>query len=79
MKEGKIGKGHLPVALLVILALGFILGHWLSVRHDPFFAQPVMDSYQFDRWAQEITAGDWLGKEVFFSAAPLPVFPGHDL
>ncbi len=31
-----------------------------------------MDSQEYDRWAQEIAAGDWLGSQVFFQA---PLYP----
>jgi tetratricopeptide (TPR) repeat protein len=42
------------------------------VRNAPFFGQLVMDSQEYDRWARQIAAGDWLGSEVFFQA---PLYP----
>jgi 4-amino-4-deoxy-L-arabinose transferase-like glycosyltransferase len=54
------------VALLVRLA------HWAAVREEPFFAQLAMDSQEYDRWAQAIAGGDWLGSQVFFQA---PLYP----
>jgi 4-amino-4-deoxy-L-arabinose transferase-like glycosyltransferase len=42
------------------------------VRSAPFFGQLVMDSQEYDRWARQIAAGDWLGSEVFFQA---PLYP----
>jgi 4-amino-4-deoxy-L-arabinose transferase-like glycosyltransferase len=54
------------VALLVRLA------HWAAVRDEPFFSQLAMDSQEYDRWAQAIAGGDWLGSQVFFQA---PLYP----
>jgi len=41
-------KKGIPAVLLVILAVAGLLraGHWLAVRHQPFFAQLVMDSWE---------------------------------
>jgi len=65
---------RVPAVLLVILAVAGLLrvGHWLQVRHQPFFAQLVMDSWEFDRWAGRIVQGDWLGHELFFQP---PLYP----
>lgn len=62
------------LALAAILALAAVLrlAHWLAVREHPFFAELVMDSREYDRWAQEIAAGDWLGSAAFFQA---PLYP----
>jgi tetratricopeptide (TPR) repeat protein len=61
-------------ALFVVLALALVLrlAHWWAVRGQPFFAWPVMDSQEYDRWAREIAGGDWLGSQVFFQA---PLYP----
>ncbi len=62
------------VLLLTILAIALALrlAHWWAVRDAPFFAQLAMDSQEYDRWAQEIAGGDWLGAQVFFQA---PLYP----
>jgi tetratricopeptide (TPR) repeat protein len=62
------------LALAAVLALAALLrlAHWAAVRDHPFFAELVMDSREYDRWAQEIAAGDWLGSTVFFQA---PLYP----
>ena len=62
------------IILFFILALALLLrlGHWLDVHHDPFFAQLIMDSQEYDRWAMEIAVGHWLGSKVFFQA---PLYP----
>lgn len=60
--------------LLAILALALVLrlAHLWAVRGQPFFSSLVMDSQEYDRWAQGIAAGDWLGSGVFFQA---PLYP----
>lgn len=58
--------------LLLTAALLVRLVHWWAVRDEPFFAWLVMDSQEYDRWAQGIAAGDWLGSQVFFQA---PLYP----
>ena len=62
------------LALAAVLALAALLrlAHWAAVRDHPFFAELVMDSREYDHWAQEVAAGDWLGSKVFFQA---PLYP----
>jgi len=60
----------LPAILVVALALR--LAHFIAVHDQPFFSQLAMDSQEYDRWAQEIAKGQWLGTEVFFQA---PLYP----
>lgn len=60
----------LPAILLVALAVR--LAHFAAVNDQPFFSQLAMDSQEYDRWAQEIAKGQWLGTEVFFQA---PLYP----
>lgn len=60
--------------LLLVLAAALLirLAHWWAVRDEPFFAWLAMDSQEYDRWAQGIAAGDWMGSQVFFQA---PLYP----
>lgn len=60
--------------LPALLATAFVirLAHWWAVRDEPFFAWLAMDSQEYDRWAQGIANGDWLGSQVFFQA---PLYP----
>lgn len=60
--------------LFLLLGLGLVLrlAHWAAVREAPFVGQLVMDSEEYDRWAREIAAGEWLGSEPFFQA---PLYP----
>lgn len=66
-------KRRLPL-LLLTAALLVRLAHWWAVRDEPFFAWLAMDSQEYDRWAQGIAAGDWLGSQVFFQAPFYPYF-----
>jgi len=68
----KLTKTQLILIVILLIALGLRLAHWLDVRNDPFFAQLIMDSQEYDRWAQEIASGHWIGHEVFFQA---PLYP----
>jgi len=60
--------------LFAILALALVLrlAHLWAVRDQPFFSSLAMDSQEYDRWAQGIADGDWLGSRVFFQA---PLYP----
>ena len=62
--------------LLLVLTAALVvrLAHWWAVRDEPFFAWLAMDSQEYDRWAQAIAAGDWLGSQVFFQAPLYPYF-----
>jgi len=64
----------LPIAVILGIALTLRLAHWAAVRRAPFIGAPVMDSWEYDRWAREIAGGDWLGhgRGVFFQA---PLYP----
>jgi tetratricopeptide (TPR) repeat protein len=64
-------KRWLPLVLLAA-ALLVRLAHWWAVRDEPFFAWLAMDSQEYDRWAQGIAGGDWMGSQVFFQA---PLYP----
>ncbi|UCE42179.1 MAG: glycosyltransferase family 39 protein [Candidatus Aminicenantes bacterium] len=67
-------REKIVLILILLLALVLRLAHWLDVREDPFFAQLIMDSEEYDRWAVEIAEGDWFGSEVFFQAPLYPYF-----
>ena len=60
------------ILLILTLALAVRLAHLLAVHDAPFVADLVMDSQEYDRWAREIVAGDWIGSEIFFQA---PLYP----
>ncbi|HXO30550.1 MAG TPA: tetratricopeptide repeat protein, partial [Thermoanaerobaculia bacterium] len=64
----------MPITVILGVALVLRLAHWVAVRRAPFIGAPVMDSWEYDRWAREIAGGDWLGRGrgVFFQA---PLYP----
>jgi len=64
-------SNRIPTAILVV-ALALRLAHFFAVHDQPFFSQLAMDAQEYDRWAQEIASGHWLGSEVFFQA---PLYP----
>ena len=66
--------GRRRFVLGAILALAFAVraAHWLAVRHEPFVAQLIVDSQEYDRWAQEIASGQWIGTRIFEQA---PLYP----
>ncbi|TAJ23671.1 MAG: hypothetical protein EPO68_02570, partial [Planctomycetota bacterium] len=61
------------VALLVLVAL--VARAWTVAQYEQAHPQaqaPVIDERSYDRWAREIAAGDWVGKEVYFQE---PLYP----
>ena len=64
--------GRWWIVLILALALAVRLGHLAAAHDAPFVADLVMDSQEYDRWAREIAAGDWIGSEIFFQA---PLYP----
>jgi tetratricopeptide (TPR) repeat protein len=61
-----------PLLAILALAAALRLACWWSLREAPFVGELVMDSYEYDRWAQQLAAGDWLGSGTFFQA---PLYP----
>jgi tetratricopeptide (TPR) repeat protein len=63
-----------PLLLFATLAvaLAIRLAHWWAVRDAPFVAFLAVDAQEYDRWAQRIAGGAWLGEETFFQA---PLYP----
>jgi tetratricopeptide (TPR) repeat protein len=60
------------LGFILFAALAVRIGHWAAVRHAPFVATLIVDSKEYDAWARQIAAGDWLGSRVFFQA---PLYP----
>src|SRR3712207_3366310 len=58
---------RLILAAILALAFALRLAHWEGIRDEPFFSWLAMDSQEYDRWAREVAAGDWLGSQVFSS------------
>ena len=72
--------------LLFGVALAIRGLHFVAMQHSMLYDVLLGDAGQYDRWAQQIAAGDWLGSEVFYQT---PLYPyllgasyrvfGHDL
>jgi tetratricopeptide (TPR) repeat protein len=72
--ESRDRSHRLILAAILALALALRLAHWWAMRDEPFFSWLAMDSQEYDRWAREVAAGDWLGSQVFFQAPLYPYF-----
>ncbi len=60
------------LCLLFGLALAVRLLHFAAMQHSMLYELLLGDASQYDRWAQQIAAGDWLGSEVFYQT---PLYP----
>ncbi len=76
------------VGLLAVFALacGIRLACLIQVSDTPMYSVLISDARAYDAWAQQIAAGDWIGREVFYQAPLYPYFLafiytvfGHDL
>ena len=77
------------IALISVLCLAAILrvGHIFSLHSLPLFDRLIIDSEMYDKWAQMIAAGHWLGGYTAFYMDPLYSYVlailyrifGHDL
>lgn len=66
-------RDWMALGLIVTLALAVRMAYYLSVRHELWFANPIIDSWNYHHWAKAILAGDILGKDVFVHS-PLYAF-----
>lgn len=73
-------------AATVLVAIVLRLAHVWQMRDTPFFSALMGDSRGYDAWAQQLAAGDWIGRDVFYQAPLYPYFVGavyaifgHDL
>lgn len=62
----RVAAGVFAGAVLVRLVYLF------EFERSPFFPLLLGDSQSYDRWAQSLAAGDWLGKVVFYQS---PLYP----
>jgi tetratricopeptide (TPR) repeat protein len=75
-----------PFVLLVGgVALVLRLLHVWQMHDTPYFTVLMGDARAYDAWAQQIAAGDWIGRDVFYQAPLYPYFlagvysiAGHD-
>src|SRR2546427_12552899 len=69
-------RGPLPYLLVLGTAL-LLRGVYLwQLRGSPMVGIVMGDAEAYDRWAQEIASGDWIGKEIFYQAPLYPYFLG---
>src|SRR4029453_13158695 len=70
--------GRLPifVGLVAGVALLLRLVHVWQISRAPFFSVLMGDARGYDAWAQQIAAGDWIGRDVFYQAPLYPYFLG---
>lgn len=67
----------MPQALAIfVAALALRLIHVWQIRRTPFFDVLMGDAGGYDQWAQQLAAGDWIGKDVFYQAPLYPYFLG---
>jgi tetratricopeptide (TPR) repeat protein len=64
------------LAAIAAAALAIRLFYLWQIRHAPFFSILMGDSKGYDLWAQQIAAGDWIGRDVFYQAPLYPYFLG---
>jgi tetratricopeptide (TPR) repeat protein len=55
-------------------ALALRLIHLAQLRDTPLLAVLIGDGQQYDAWAQQIAAGQWMGSEVFYQTPLYPYF-----
>lgn len=61
-------------AIVFVVAFIVRLLYLGQLRDSPLVDVVMGDSAVYDRWARQIAAGDWVGKEVFFQAPLYPYF-----
>lgn len=57
---------------MAILAFLLRMAYLVGARRSPLFENLGLDAKFYDRWAQTIAAGDWLGSDAFFMG---PLYP----
>lgn len=58
------------------LALFIRLVYLWEISKSPFWNLLLGDGTAYDKWARQIAAGEWIGKEVFYQAPLYPYFLG---
>jgi tetratricopeptide (TPR) repeat protein len=62
--------------LIFIVALAVRLVHVRQLQGTPFFDTLLGDANGYDKWAERLAAGDWIGSDVFYQAPLYPYFLG---
>ena len=62
--------------IIFAVALTARLIHIWQLQGTPFFDVLLGDANGYDKWAQRLAAGDWIGTDVFYQAPLYPYFLG---
>ena len=62
--------------LIFLVAFSIRLIHLWQLRDTPFFDTLLGDANGYDKWAQRLASGDWVGTDVFYQAPLYPYFLG---
>jgi tetratricopeptide (TPR) repeat protein len=62
------------LALTGLLALTIRLIYLAELRQTALFAVVIGDGKEYDRWAQQVAGGHWIGSEVFYQSPSYPYF-----
>jgi tetratricopeptide (TPR) repeat protein len=67
-----------PITALAVFVTAAVLRltHVWQMRDTLFFSVLMGDSRGYDAWAQQLAAGDWIGRDVFYQAPLYPYFLG---
>jgi tetratricopeptide (TPR) repeat protein len=68
--------GWRDAVVVFAIALLVRLLHVWQMRGTLYLTVLMGDSRGYDRWAEELAAGDWIGREVFYQAPLYPYFLG---
>src|SRR5256885_14097850 len=60
------------LAAVLLLAAGLRVGYLVELRGTPWWDRLVVDPEDYDAWARQIAAGDWLGGRAFYMD---PLYP----
>jgi tetratricopeptide (TPR) repeat protein len=73
-------EGQRPwiVQAMVVFAVALVLRglHFWAMRDTRIYEVLIGDSWQYDRWAQRIAGGEWIGSEIFYQTPLYPYFLG---
>src|SRR5256885_15571537 len=62
------------LALIGLLALMIRLIYLAELRQTALFAVVIGDGKEYDRWAQQIAGGHWIGSQIFYQSPSYPYF-----
>jgi len=62
----------LSIGLILLLALGLRVWHFMELRQSPYFGYPIIDSLQIQRQAESMAEGHYPYTRAFFKA---PLYP----